>query len=181
MSTGSGSPGDSHCGRTIFSRRSASSAHTDAACRWPLRRTQERGLWCESEKASDLSQLTDTWSTGIVALAKSIIRARQLKPEACRSTAAVDWDPRPRTPPSLVGWRPHWPASAAVFRTNTDDCYDHCSPPSHAHAVGAARMRTAGTQRTSHGSASSFRWTHPATIRTAGRLSGVRKALQLPH
>ncbi|PWV11228.1 hypothetical protein C3747_61g244 [Trypanosoma cruzi] len=47
----------------------------------------------ESEKASDLSQLTDTWSTGIVALAEGIIRARQLKPEARRSAVRGDWEP----------------------------------------------------------------------------------------
>ncbi|PWU88924.1 hypothetical protein C3747_180g62 [Trypanosoma cruzi] len=47
----------------------------------------------KSEKASDLSQLTDTWTTGIVALAKSIIRARQLKPEARRSAVRGDWEP----------------------------------------------------------------------------------------
>ncbi|KAF8293771.1 hypothetical protein C3747_174g7 [Trypanosoma cruzi] len=47
----------------------------------------------KSDKASDLAQLTDTWSTGIVALAKSIIRARQLKPEAHRSTVTGDWEP----------------------------------------------------------------------------------------
>ncbi|PWU87184.1 hypothetical protein C4B63_99g59 [Trypanosoma cruzi] len=47
----------------------------------------------KSEKASDLTQLTDRWITGIVALAGRIIRVRQLKPEARRSTAAVDWEP----------------------------------------------------------------------------------------
>ncbi|KAF8307086.1 hypothetical protein TcBrA4_0021050 [Trypanosoma cruzi] len=47
----------------------------------------------KSEKASDLTQLTDRWITGIVALAGRIIRVRQLKPEARRSTAAGDWEP----------------------------------------------------------------------------------------
>ncbi|RNC32369.1 hypothetical protein TcCL_Unassigned05025 [Trypanosoma cruzi] len=47
---------------------------------------------------------------------------------------------RARTPPSLVGKRPHWPAFAPEFPTNTDGCHDHCSPPPHAHAVAAARM-----------------------------------------
>ncbi|PWU85828.1 hypothetical protein C3747_588g14 [Trypanosoma cruzi] len=55
----------------------------------------------KSEKASDLSQLTDTWSTGVVALAKSIIRARQLKPEARRSAVRGDWE-LTRTDPTLT-------------------------------------------------------------------------------
>ncbi|KAF5220810.1 hypothetical protein ECC02_006105 [Trypanosoma cruzi] len=49
-------------------------------------------------------------------------------------------NPRARTPPSLVGKRLHWPASAAGFRTNTDGCHGHCNPPSREHSVGAARM-----------------------------------------
>ncbi|RNC32220.1 hypothetical protein TcCL_Unassigned05192 [Trypanosoma cruzi] len=49
-------------------------------------------------------------------------------------------NPRARTPPSLVGKRLRWPASAAGFRTNTDGCHGHCNPPSRAHSVGAARM-----------------------------------------
>ncbi|RNC39883.1 Tbingi protein [Trypanosoma cruzi] len=55
----------------------------------------------KSEKASDLSQLTDTWTTGIVALAERIIRARQLKPEARRSAVRGDWE-LTRTDPTLT-------------------------------------------------------------------------------
>ncbi|RNC35484.1 hypothetical protein TcCL_Unassigned01620 [Trypanosoma cruzi] len=40
---------------------------------------------------------------------------------------------------------------------------------------------TAGTQRTSHGNASSSRWTPLRHDPTPGRLPGVRQALQLPY
>ncbi|PWV01721.1 hypothetical protein C3747_195g53 [Trypanosoma cruzi] len=56
----------------------------------------------KSEKASDLAQLTDRWITGMVALSKHIICARQLRTETRCSTTAGDWDPRASTPPSLV-------------------------------------------------------------------------------
>ncbi|RNC42415.1 hypothetical protein TcCL_NonESM07979 [Trypanosoma cruzi] len=49
-------------------------------------------------------------------------------------------NPLARTPLSLVWKRLHWTASVADFRTNTDGCHGHCNPPSHSHAVGAARM-----------------------------------------
>ncbi|KAF8280030.1 hypothetical protein TcBrA4_0099150 [Trypanosoma cruzi] len=90
-------------------------------------------------------------------------------------------NPRARTPPSLVGKRPHWPASAAVFRTNTDDCYDHCSPPSHAHAVGAARMPHSRHAKNFARKRLLLPLDPPRHDPTPGRLSGVRKALQLPH
>ncbi|RNC45026.1 hypothetical protein TcCL_NonESM05258, partial [Trypanosoma cruzi] len=48
-------------------------------------------------------------------------------------------NPRARTSFSLVGKRPHWPASAARFRTNADGCYDHCKPLSQANVVGVRR------------------------------------------
>ncbi|EAN93328.1 hypothetical protein Tc00.1047053506595.21 [Trypanosoma cruzi] len=38
------------------------------------------------------------------------------------------------------GKRPHWSASAAGFRTNTDGCCGHCNSPSRANAVAASRM-----------------------------------------
>ncbi|EAN85629.1 hypothetical protein C3747_46g171 [Trypanosoma cruzi] len=46
-----------------------------------------------SDKASDLAQLIDKWSAGIVALAERIIGARQLKPGAHRFTVTGDWEP----------------------------------------------------------------------------------------
>ncbi|PWU87424.1 hypothetical protein C4B63_92g29 [Trypanosoma cruzi] len=138
---GSGSPGDSHCGSTLFPRQQHRGART---------RTQfvvghcgvSRNGACgaKSEKASDLTQLTDRWITGMVALSKHIIFARQLRNETCCCSGAGDWDPRASTPPSLVGWRPHWHASAPGFCTNKDGCYGPCSPPSRTHAVGATRM-----------------------------------------
>ncbi|RNE96475.1 hypothetical protein TcG_12995 [Trypanosoma cruzi] len=76
----------------------------------------------------------------MVALAESIIRVRQLKPEAHRSSVRGDWEPTHTDSTLNKGKRPHWSASAAGFRTNTDGCYDHCNSPSRAHAVGAARM-----------------------------------------
>ncbi|PWU92119.1 hypothetical protein C3747_327g13 [Trypanosoma cruzi] len=57
----------------------------------------------KSEAASDLTQLTDRWITGMVALSKHVICARQLREEACCCSGAGDWDPRASTPPSLVG------------------------------------------------------------------------------
>ncbi|PWV05255.1 hypothetical protein C3747_135g128 [Trypanosoma cruzi] len=45
----------------------------------------------EAQKAFDQTQLTDRWITGIVALVKHIIHARQLKAETHRSTAASNW------------------------------------------------------------------------------------------
>ncbi|RNF07151.1 Tbingi protein, partial [Trypanosoma cruzi] len=73
----------------------------------------------KSEKASDLSQLTDSWSTGIVALTKSIIRARQLRPEAHRSTAAGDWEPT-RTDTTLTRGAE---AALARFRSGVSHKY----------------------------------------------------------
>ncbi|PWU90097.1 hypothetical protein C4B63_53g22 [Trypanosoma cruzi] len=77
---GSGSPGDSHCGSTLFSRQPHIVART---------RTQfvvghcgvSRNGACGAkyEKASDLTQLTDRWITGMVALSKHIVCARQLR------------------------------------------------------------------------------------------------------
>ncbi|KAF8299604.1 hypothetical protein TcBrA4_0052900 [Trypanosoma cruzi] len=75
---------------------------------------------------------------------------------------------------------PHWPASAPCFAqirmTATTTAARH---PTHMLLVRPDAAQQA-RKETSHGSASSFRWTHPAHP-TAGRLSGVRKALQLPQ
>ncbi|PWV14440.1 hypothetical protein C3747_36g222 [Trypanosoma cruzi] len=85
-------------------------------------------------------------------------------------------NPRARDPLSLAGRRLHRPAPAPVFLTNTDGCCDHCNPPSHAHAVGAARMPHSSTQRTSHGKAISSCWTPHRHDPMPDRLPGVRQA-----
>ncbi|PWV11264.1 hypothetical protein C3747_61g72 [Trypanosoma cruzi] len=120
----------------------------------------------KSEKASDLSQLTDTWSTGIVALAERIIRARQLKPEARRSAVRGDWEPT-RTDPTLTRGEE---AALARLRSGVSHTIRMAATttaarhPTHMLLVRLG-CRTADTQRTLHGSAASSRWTHPATIR----------------
>ncbi|EKF31519.1 hypothetical protein MOQ_004642 [Trypanosoma cruzi marinkellei] len=99
---GSGSPGDSHCGRISFSRQQRRGART--WMQFVLGHcgvSRNEACCAQSENASDLTQLTDTWTIGIVALAERIIRARQLKPEAYCSTAAGDWE-RTRTDSTLT-------------------------------------------------------------------------------
>ncbi|PBJ69253.1 hypothetical protein BCY84_20150 [Trypanosoma cruzi cruzi] len=179
---GSGSPGDSHCGSTLFPRQQHRGART---------RTQfvvghcgvSRNGACgaKSEKASDLTQLTDRWITGMVALSKHIIRARQLRNETCCCSGAGDWDPRASTPPSLVGWRPHWHASAPGFCTNKDGCYGPCSPPSRTHAVGATRMPHSRHAMNLARKRLLLPLDPTPPRSDAGRLPGVRQALQLPR
>ncbi|KAF8290574.1 hypothetical protein TcYC6_0015180 [Trypanosoma cruzi] len=87
-----------------------------------------------------LAQLTGTLTTGIVALAERIIVSDGSRQWLTAPPVAGDWETHvARTPPSLVGKRPHWPASAAGFRTNADGCYGHCKPLSRANAVGVRR------------------------------------------
>ncbi|PWU88031.1 hypothetical protein C3747_450g17 [Trypanosoma cruzi] len=73
----------------------------------------------KSEKTSDLAQLRGTWSTGIVALAERIIRARQLKPEARRSAVRGDWEPTCKDSTLTRGEE----AALARFRTGVSHKY----------------------------------------------------------
>ncbi|PWU82962.1 hypothetical protein C4B63_447g15 [Trypanosoma cruzi] len=87
-------------------------------------------------RASELAQLTDRWTAGMVALAKRIVFARRHKPETRRTTITGDRGPT-HTDTTLACEEE---AALARFRANTDGCYDHRDPPHHARAVGAARM-----------------------------------------
>ncbi|PWV21408.1 hypothetical protein C3747_2g69 [Trypanosoma cruzi] len=54
---------------------------------------KNRACDAKAKKVSELTQLTDTCVTGMVALAESIIRARQHKPEARRTAVTGGWGP----------------------------------------------------------------------------------------
>ncbi|EKG00602.1 hypothetical protein TCSYLVIO_008444, partial [Trypanosoma cruzi] len=130
----------------------------------------------EAKREPDPTQLTDTWITGTVALAENITRARQLRAETRRSIAAGDWNPRARTPPSLVRKGPHR-SFAQIRMAATTTATRH---PGHMPLSRPGRP-TKGTQRTSHGNAFSPRWTPHRHDPMPGRPPGVRQALQLPH
>ncbi|PBJ74237.1 hypothetical protein BCY84_12841 [Trypanosoma cruzi cruzi] len=130
----------------------------------------------EAKREPDPTQLTDTWITGTVALAENITRARQLRAETRRSIAAGDWNPRARTPPSLVRKGPHR-SFAQIRMAATTTATRH---PGHMPLSRPGRPTT-GTQRTSHGNAFSPRWTPHRHDPMPGRPPGVRQALQLPH
>ncbi|EKG02515.1 hypothetical protein TCSYLVIO_006455 [Trypanosoma cruzi] len=115
-------------------------------------------------------------------LAEGIIRARQLKPEARRSTVSGDWE-LTRTDATLTRGE-----EAALDRLRTGVSHTirmaaTTTATRHPTKMLLARRgcRTAGTQRILHGNASSSRWTSPRHDPTPGRLPGVWQALQLPH
>ncbi|RNC33603.1 hypothetical protein TcCL_Unassigned03684 [Trypanosoma cruzi] len=114
-------------------------------------------------------------------LAEGIICARQLRPEAHRSTVSGDWEPT-RTDATLTRGeeaaldRLRTGVSHTIRMAATTTATRH---PTHMPLVRRG-CRTAGTQRTLHGNASS-RWTSPRHDPTPGRLPGVRQALQLLH
>ncbi|RNC36968.1 hypothetical protein TcCL_Unassigned00049 [Trypanosoma cruzi] len=118
----------------------------------------------------------------LFSLAERTIRARQLKPEAYRSTAAGDWEPT-RTDATLTRGEggctgpPPQRGFAQIRMAATATATHH---PEHIPLVRPG-CRTADTQRNMHGNASSSRWTPPRHDPTPGRLSGVRQTLQLPH
>ncbi|KAF5224499.1 hypothetical protein ECC02_002442 [Trypanosoma cruzi] len=125
-------------------------------CRRDVSKNGDRDA--KSKRAPEHTRPTDTWSTGMAALAKRIIRARRLRGETHRSTLTGDWGPRARTPPRSWGRGRIGPPPHRGFRQIRMTAMTAATRRSGPMPSVRPGRPTTGTQKASHGNASSSRW-----------------------